>query len=127
LETILESLRSNTGLCVDSGISIAHIERKGNELPHRAFIEWISRLEAQVILGASLTTQEAQYGTRAQSDTQADTIDHKITGLVRLLRSALQTGVIAPFVRLNFGESAPMPRLWIDEHVGDATDPAAYL
>lgn len=127
LEEKFKDLRTRSALIIPAGVALDSFERKATDLPHRSLVRDLSHVMAQVILGASLTTQEAEFGTRAQSETQAGTIDHKVTGLVRLLRAAIQNGLIAPFVRLNFGDKAPMPKLWIDEHVGDSTDPKNYL
>jgi hypothetical protein len=61
---------------------------------------------AKAILGQTLATGEAQFGTRAQSQTHLQVLDLFVAWLKRELAAMVTADIINPLIKYNFGEEA---------------------
>lgn len=118
LEEQFADLRTKNTIIYPEGVKIDFTPRDGGGQSNAIFaalIQWIERSMVRAILGSTLSTMENEgTGSLAQSKTHADTSEARTRPVARALEDALQRGVVEPFVRLNFGEAAPVPNIRVD-------------
>jgi hypothetical protein len=83
---------------------LVQVEAKGNGEAFTEAENAANRDIATGILGAPRATQEAQNGSKADSETALDVVKAKSKRLKRNLAAALDQCLVIPLIRLNFGE-----------------------
>jgi phage gp29-like protein len=122
LLAILSSLRTGSSIALPEGLDIAFLEAtRGGDASYAAFLAWLDRAEALLLLGEVDTSGLAKGpGSFAKSqvsnEVRLETVDHD----AHLLGSFETDTLLRWLVLLNFGPSAPIPRSVYDST--DATD-----
>jgi phage gp29-like protein len=122
LLAILSSLRTGSAIALPEGLDIAFLEAtRGGDASYAAFLAWLDRAEALLLLGEVDTSGLAKGpGSFAKSqvsnEVRLETVDHD----AHLLGSFETDTLIRWLVHLNFGPDAPIPRSVYD--ATDATD-----
>ena len=121
LLAILDAIRTGTSIALPDGLDITFLEAsRGGDASYAAFLSWLDRAEALLLLGEVDTSGLAKGpGSFAKSqvsnEVRLETVDHD----AHLLGSFETDTLIRWMVLLNFGPSAPIPR-----SVYDSTDAA---
>ncbi len=119
LLAILDAIRTGTSIALPDGLDITFLEAsRGGDASYAAFLSWLDRAEALLLLGEVDTSGLAKGpGSFAKSqvsnEVRLETVDHD----AHLLGSFETDTLIRWMVLLNFGPSAPIPR-----SVYDSTD-----
>ena len=127
LLAILDAIRTGTSIALPDGLDITFLEAsRGGDASYAAFLSWLDRAEALLLLGEVDTSGLAKGpGSFAKSqvsnEVRLETVDHD----AHLLGSFETDTLIRWMVLLNFGPSAPIPRSVYDST--DATDRAQRM
>jgi phage gp29-like protein len=119
LLAILNTIRTGTAIALPEGLDVAFLEAtRGGDASYAAFLSWLDRAEALLLLGEVDTSGLAKGpGSFAKSqvsnEVRLETVDHD----AHLLGSFETDTLIRWIVLLNFGPDAPIPR-----SVYDSTD-----
>jgi phage gp29-like protein len=119
LLAILSAIRTGTAIALPEGLDVAFLEAtRGGDASYAAFLSWLDRAEALLLLGEVDTSGLAKGpGSFAKSqvsnEVRLETVDHD----AHLLGSFETDTLIRWIVLLNFGPDAPIPRA-----VYDSTD-----
>ena len=119
LLAILNAIRTGTSIALPEGLDITFLEAsRGGDASYAAFLSWLDRAEALLLLGEVDTSGLAKGpGSFAKSqvsnEVRLETVDHD----AHLLGSFETDTLIRWMVLLNFGPEAPIPR-----SVYDSTD-----
>ena len=119
LLAILDAIRTGTSIALPDGLDITFLEAsRGGDASYAAFLSWLDRAEALLLLGEVDTSGLAKGpGSFAKSqvsnEVRLETVDHD----AHLLGSFETDTLIRWMVLLNFGPSAPIPK-----SVYDSTD-----
>jgi phage gp29-like protein len=119
LLAILSAIRTGTAIALPEGLDVAFLEAtRGGDASYAAFLSWLDRAEALLLLGEVDTSGLAKGpGSFAKSqvsnEVRLETVDHD----AHLLGSFETDTLIRWIVLLNFGPDAPIPR-----SVYDSTD-----
>ena len=119
LLAILNTIRTGTAIALPEGLDVAFLEAtRGGDASYAAFLSWLDRAEALLLLGEVDTSGLAKGpGSFAKSqvsnEVRLETVDHD----AHLLGSFETDTLIRWLVLLNFGPDAPIPR-----SVYDSTD-----
>jgi Protein of unknown function (DUF935) len=101
----LQNLRNGSvGVGVDSTLQI--IAPQGVGQAFEAAVDLYNREIATGLLGSSRATQEAQFGSKADSQTGQDVVGLLIAYIRGLVAETIRTDVLTPLVRRNFGADA---------------------
>jgi SPP1 gp7 family putative phage head morphogenesis protein len=122
----LNGLGKRLGILLPKDVEFDELSRMApanGRTVHQAILKYISDLEAQLILGSTLTTAEAEKGTRAQAEVHQTTSEKRTEADASSLCDIINRQLIATLVRLNFGE---LPREMVPYFVID-TDPGENL
>ena len=108
LDILLKMGASGVGL-VRAGTEIHMLESKrSGDLPHEKLAEFSDRQKSKIWLGATLTVDQGKVGSQAlgreHGEVKKDRLEEDI-----LQESAMMAQLIAPLVRLRFGEDAWVP------------------
>ena len=116
LKTIFEELTRMSAVVIKPEHALEKMERAGGQgkTPQQALIEWFDGQIIKSLAGATLQIQEAEFGTRAQAEVHQSTGNIMIRPIAKLIEAAINRGIVAPFVEMNFGPDAPKPRYRID-------------
>jgi phage gp29-like protein len=119
LLAILNAIRTGTSIALPEGLDITFLEaNRGGDASYAAFLAWLDRAEALLLLGEVDTSGLAKGpGSFAKSqvsnEVRLETVDHD----AHLLGSFETDTLIRWMVLLNFGPDAPIPK-----SVYDSTD-----
>jgi phage gp29-like protein len=119
LLAILNAIRTGTSVALPEGLDITFLEAsRGGDASYAAFLAWLDRAEALLLLGEVDTSGLAKGpGSFAKSqvsnEVRLETVDHD----AHLLGSFETDTLIRWMVLLNFGPDAPLPK-----SVYDSTD-----
>jgi phage gp29-like protein len=119
LLAILNAIRTGTSIALPEGLDVTFLEaNRGGDASYAAFLAWLDRAEALLLLGEVDTSGLAKGpGSFAKSqvsnEVRLETVDHD----AHLLGSFETDTLIRWMVRLNFGPDAPIPK-----SVYDSTD-----
>src|SRR4028119_1408264 len=119
LLAILNAIRTGTSIALPEGLDITFLEaNRGGDASYAAFLAWLDRAEALLLLGEVDTSGLAKGpGSFAKSqvsnEVRLETVDHD----AHLLGSFETDTLIRWTVLLNFGPGAPIPK-----SVYDSTD-----
>jgi len=97
---------AGTAVVVDNGAEIKLIEGKGDGSNFTNAIDLYNREITRAILIAIRATMEAQYSSKADSGTAMDLVGQFAQMVRRRIEATFNRDVIAPLVRMNFGEEA---------------------
>jgi phage gp29-like protein len=112
LLAILAAIRTGTSIALPQGLDIAFLEAsRGGDASYAAFLSWLDRAEALLLLGEVDTSGLAKGpGSFAKSqvsnEVRLETVDHD----AHLLSSFETDTLIRWIVLLNFGPDAPIPK-----------------
>lgn len=112
----LAAMAEDDALVTTNGESIQVIDRAGGVgvPPHERLLDYCDEQITQRLLGSTLATNEAEYGSRAQATVHERTMDSQTLSLARTLVQIINTQLIQPLVAYNLGEACPCPEFWID-------------
>ncbi len=119
LLAILDAIRTGTSIALPEGLDIAFLEAsRGGDASYAAFLSWLDRAEALLLLGEVDTSGLAKGpGSFAKSqvsnEVRLETVDHD----AHLLGSFETDTLIRWLVLINFGPDAPIPK-----SIYDSTD-----
>src|SRR4028119_2104035 len=119
LLAILNAIRTGTSIALPEGLDITFLEaNRGGDASYAAFLAWLDRAEALLLLGDVATSGLAHApGSFAKSqvsnEVRLETVDHD----AHLLGSFETDTLIRWLVLLNFGPDAPIPK-----SIYDSTD-----
>jgi phage gp29-like protein len=119
LLAILNAIRTGTSIALPEGLDITFLEaNRGGDASYAAFLAWLDRAEALLLLGEVDTSGLAKGpGSFAKSqvsnEVRLETVDHD----AHLLGSFETDTLIRWMVLVNFGPDAPIPK-----SVYDSTD-----
>ena len=119
LLAILNAIRTGTSVALPEGLDITFLEAsRGGDASYAAFLAWLDRAEALLLLGEVDTSGLAKGpGSFAKSqvsnEVRLETVDHD----AHLLGSFETDTLIRWIVLLNFGPDAPIPK-----SIYDSTD-----
>jgi phage gp29-like protein len=114
LKTALANLGHDAAAMIPEGMEIDIVDIKrgsGSDSLFGGYADYIDKQVSKALLGQTMTTDDGS--SLAQAEVH-ETVrqDIKESDAVSL-SSTVQKGIIAPWVGLNFGENAPMPRFTI--------------
>jgi phage gp29-like protein len=112
LET-LESIQSDTAVTLEEGwrIELMEAKRTGTD-SYQAFVQYCDRAISKAILSTVLTTNESQYGTRAQAVEQKDVTDEVLEADALKIQDITNKDVVQLLAGWNFNFTVP-PQLYI--------------
>jgi len=119
LLAILNALRTGTSIALPEGLDIAFLEAtRGGDASYAAFLAWLDRAEALLILGEVDTSGLAKgpgsfAKSRVSNEVRLETVDHD----AHLLGSFETDTLLRWLVLINFGPGAPIPK-----SIYDSTD-----
>jgi phage gp29-like protein len=119
LLAILNAIRTGTSIALPEGLDVTFLEaNRGGDASYAAFLAWLDRAEALLLLGEVDTSGLAKGpGSFAKSqvsnEVRLETVDHD----AHLLGSFETDTLIRWMVLLNFGPDAPIPK-----SIYDSTD-----
>ncbi|HEX3129018.1 MAG TPA: DUF935 family protein [Thermoanaerobaculia bacterium] len=121
LLAILNALRTGTAIALPEGLDVAFLEaNRGGDASYAAFLSWLDRAEALLLLGEVDTSGLAKGpGSFAKSQVSNEVRLETVVHDAHLLGSFETDTLIRWIVLLNFGPDAPIPK-----SVYDATDAA---
>ena len=127
--TQLQNIRNGAAGAGPYGSDVKVLQAQGVGTAFENAVDLYNREIATGILGAARATQEAQHGSRADSQTAQDVIGVLINYIRQLLSTTLKTDLLTPLVRLNYGDAGaalvPHVRLTATEQQDFAADAAA--
>ncbi|HBL27267.1 MAG TPA: hypothetical protein DD490_10570 [Acidobacteria bacterium] len=119
LLAILNAIRTGTSIALPEGLDIAFLEAsRGGDASYAAFLAWLDRAEALLLLGEVDTSGLAKgpgsfAKSRVSNEVRLETVDHD----AHLLGSFETDTLIRWLVLINFGPDAPIPK-----SIYDSTD-----
>jgi phage gp29-like protein len=119
LLAILNAIRTGTSVALPEGLDITFLEAsRGGDASYAAFLAWLDRAEALLLLGevdtSGLAKGPGSYAkSQVSNEVRLETVDHD----AHLLGSFETDTLIRWMVLLNFGPDAPIPK-----SVYDSTD-----
>jgi phage gp29-like protein len=119
LLAILNALRTGTSIALPEGLDIAFLEAsRGGDASYAAFLAWLDRAEALLLLGevdtSGLAKGPGSYAkSQVSNEVRLETVDHD----AHLLGSFETDTLLRWLVLLNFGPDAPIPK-----SIYDSTD-----
>jgi phage gp29-like protein len=121
LLAILNAIRTGTAIALPEGLDVAFLEAsRGGDASYAAFLSWLDRAEALLLLGEVDTSGLAKGpGSFAKSQVSNEVRLETVVHDAHLLGSFETDTLIRWLVLLNFGPDAPIPR-----SVYDSTDAA---
>ncbi|MES1241199.1 MAG: DUF935 family protein [Acidobacteriota bacterium] len=121
LLAILNAIRTGTSIALPEGLDVAFLEaNRGGDASYAAFLSWLDRAEALLLLGEVDTSGLAKGpGSFAKSQVSNEVRLETVVHDAHLLGSFETDTLIRWLVLLNFGPDAPIPR-----SVYDSTDAA---
>lgn len=117
LEDKLEGLKRNGGVVLSERMDIEFIDRQAGmkSPPHPQFIEWVSREEVRQLNGATLSMLENEKtGSLSMARVHESTTETRMKPSANRLQETIQQCVVNTYVRLRFGDNAPIPQYVID-------------
>ncbi|HWM95236.1 MAG TPA: DUF935 family protein [Thermoanaerobaculia bacterium] len=119
LLAILGALRTGTSIALPDGLDVTFLEaNRGGDASYAAFLAWLDRAEALLLLGEVDTSGLAKGpGSFAKSQVSNEVRLETVVHDAHLLGSFETDTLIRWLVHLNFGPDAPIPK-----SVYDATD-----
>lgn len=93
-------------LVVKGGTKIDLIKSDGNGEAYRHALDYFGRQIAQVILGTSQTSKEAQHESKSSKGVAQDVVGLRVANDRRRLSNCLTRDFCHNLIRLNFGEAA---------------------
>lgn len=102
----LEAMKAAGVAVIPNGATVDQLEAAGEGAGYQTAINLSDAQIGKAILRQTLATGEAQFGTRAQSQTHLDVLDMVVWNLRNALASVLRRDLIRQMVRYNFGEDA---------------------
>jgi hypothetical protein len=106
MASALEAMKSAGVAVVPNGAEVDQLEAAGEGAGYQAAINLADAQIGKAILRQTLATGEAQFGTRAQSQTHLEVLDMVVWNLRGHLARVLQKDIVRQMVRYNFGEEA---------------------
>jgi phage gp29-like protein len=119
LLAILNAIRTGTSVALPEGLDITFLEAsRGGDASYAAFLAWLDRAEALLLLGevdtSGLAKGPGSYAkSQVSNEVRLETVDHD----AHLLGSFETDTLIRWIVLLNFGPDAPIPK-----SIYDSTD-----
>jgi hypothetical protein len=127
----LLGLKSASVAIVPNGAQIEQLEVMGEGAGFERGINVADSQISKAILFQTLATSEAQFGTRAQSETHMGVLDMVVWWLKGRIAKALKSDLVEKIIRYNFGDEAlrftPQISLGDTERRDWATDAAAAV
>jgi hypothetical protein len=106
METALVNFRGGTYIVIPFGATVKPLEVQGEGAPFLNAYEYLDGQMSTAYLHQKLATSEAQFGTRAQSQTHQDILD-TLTEFDRTkVEEFIEREIFLPLVRYNYGEAA---------------------
>ena len=113
LSQALTQVSSGSGAALANVKEVKALEITGSLADFAVLVHTCDAQMAYAITGQSLATQESEFGTRAQAEVHADTLDKICRGDASALGSLLQV-LIGWMVEVNFGVGGPAPQGYFD-------------
>ena len=113
VSSTLAEMESGAGVAFANVKSVTPLPISGNVEGHKTLIEVCNNEIAFALTTQSLSTQEANYGSRAQAEVHDANLVRVAHGDAKALQGTLQT-LIDWMVALNFGENVPSPKGYFD-------------
>lgn len=126
----LATIEEMSGCGIPSGTNLKFLEVKGGET---VFINTIKACNGEIataILGNARSIQEAEHGSKNDSETAQDSVDEDTAYIGSQLCSVVNRQVIRPLVRSNRGPDFPCPVMVIGSDTDDfatTAGPASQL
>lgn len=124
----LEAIQSDFAVVFPESWNVELLEatRSGNLSSYKDFIRMCDMYISKVILMSTLTSNEAEYGTRAQAEVHADLTDEAIQDDARWIEDVVTGEVIARLAEWNYNFSPEaQPHLVIQYQSEDTSKEAA--
>ena len=86
----------------NSAIEALEIAARGNASSYKDFIEYMDRQISKAVLLSTLAIDEGEHGTRAQSETHAESTDQLLPDTAKFLQKILNQTVVRWLVDWNF-------------------------
>jgi len=102
----LEAMKSAGVAVIPNGSEVDQLEASGEGQGFDAAIKLSDAQMGKAVLRQTLATGEAQFGTRAQSQTHLNVLDMVVWNLRGHLARLLQKDIVRQMIRYNFGEEA---------------------
>lgn len=115
LDVIME-IQNGTGIAVPTGLDIVFMEAsRGGDAGYQAFLSWLTRAEALIILGEVDTSGLAKGpGSFAKSQVSNEVRLENVSHDAHVISSFETETLIRWLVAVNFGPEAPVPRSVVD-------------
>lgn len=114
LKRAVFDIGSDAGAVIPAGMAIEFVESGGKTASsdlYQALIEYLDRQVSKAVLGQTLTSDSGKHGSLAQASVHNEVRTDLIHADARALIATLTRDLLTPLVRLNLGETAPIPRL----------------
>jgi hypothetical protein len=109
ISNTLEQVEGGSGLALANVKSVQPLEMSGVLADHKVLIETCNQEISFALTTQSLSTQEGEYGTRAQATVHDANLVRVCHGDAKSLGGTLQQ-IIDWMVELNFGKGVPSPK-----------------
>lgn len=123
MKSIFRNLTATAGVVLDGGDKIEFVKRgegSSGAAPHENFVKYCDDAIATAIMGNTLTTRTGSVGSLALGEVHERTSQSLAADFAKAVEATIQSQIVVPFVRMNFGPEAPVPRFVID--TDDARD-----
>jgi phage gp29-like protein len=97
--------------------------RGGSESPHMALATYMADEMSKAVLGSTLTTQQGRTGAMALGQVHNEVRQDRRNAAGKSIAGVLRRDLVAPPVRMNFGEGVPVPGIRLIPK--DVADPVA--
>lgn len=120
-EAMLEDVKAfqnGTALLLPFGSQVVVVESSQDGKSVHAAIDLFNREIVHGILGQTRATTEAEHGSKADSQSGQDVLGVIVRSIKRFLAAVIQTQILRPLVRLNWGSDAAarlVPRVTFGE------------
>ncbi len=96
-------------------IELLEAQRTGSLDCYQSFVRYLELSVSKAILGGTLTSDEGQFGTRAQADVHEDARYEFTESDCESISGTIRDQLIDPMVRFNFGNDAGVPECSFSE------------
>lgn len=109
ISSTLEQIEGGSGIALSNVKEVKTLEMGGVLSDHKVLIETCNQEISFALTTQSLSTQEGEYGTRAQATVHDENLIRVCHGDAKALTGTLQQ-LIDWMVELNFGKNVPSPK-----------------
>lgn len=113
VQSAMAKIGSMVGVILDEGVELDSFSRSASQTGatvHQFIIRYIENLEAKLIIGSTLTTSEAEHGTKAQAVVHQTTSEKRTEPDAKIITDVVNRQLVAPLLAYNYADLDPKER-----------------